>query len=204
LSKVLTAALGAAVALAVAGCGSQGGDSGHAASSQAHASPSASARSTASSSKGTQNAKAAKAIARSFMTSTGSGGGDQLLDLDHKAARCIGVGVVQKLGIRKLEKYGVLSEHLKGKGSVDSVRLLPADAKATTAVLFKCSDVAGMIWKAVDKDGQIPLRVRPCVKKALDEDNLRPVFVQYFEGHEKLAQKSLVRPIMACAHGAAG
>jgi hypothetical protein len=93
------------------------------------------------------------------MAPQAAGGGDQLMGLGHKAAACIGVGVVQKLGIRKLERYGVLSEH-KGNGGAGRVQLPPTDAKATTDVLFKCVDVAGMIWKAVDKGGQIPVSIR--------------------------------------------
>jgi hypothetical protein len=208
MSKVVPAALAAVVALTLAGCGGGSGASG----TSAKASPSQGGRHTSSSpagpgataSRSSEDAKASDAIAHSFMASPGSGGGDGLLGLDRKDARCIGLGVVDKLGIRKLEKYGVLSKHLNGKGSVDQVQLSPADARTTTAVLFTCADVTGMIWKAVGKGGQVPVRVRPCVRKALGEDNLRPVFVSYFEGRKQVAQKSLVRPIMACAHATGG
>ena len=211
MSKVVTTALAAVVALTLAGCGGASGGSGaggtgaKASSSQGgQHTPSPSASPDATASRSSEDAKASDAIAHSFMASPGSGGGDELLGLDRKDARCIGLGVVDKLGIRKLEEYGVLSKQLNGKGSVDKVRLSPADARTTTAVLFTCADVTGMIWKAVDKGGQVPARVRPCVRKALGEDNLRPVFVSYFEGRKQVAQKSLVRPIMACAHATGG
>jgi hypothetical protein len=133
-----------------------------------------------------------------------STGAAQLLALQKKDADCIGDGLVDKVGIDKLQEYGVLTEDMTTKSSVTEVEMSAADAKSATDVLFGCSDIATRMRGAVAKSGSIPKQMQTCVNKVLTEDNLRPMFRKVFEGKQDEAQKALTTPLTKCAAGSAG
>ena len=175
MKKTLAAALLAVMALLLAGCG------------------------------GNNDAQAAKAISDSIMKEQKSSGqSSQFFSMDKKDADCIGKGLVDKIGTDQLQKYGVLTKDNKTKKDVTGVKMSAGDAKSATDVLFKCTDVEGMMQKALDQSGTIPAAMKDCVHKVLNEDNLRAMFEKIFAGQQDEAQKALVQPMMKCASGNQG
>ena len=151
------------------------------------------------------DATASKNISASILKSQkSSSGAAQFLALRKKDADCIGDGLVDEVGTDKLQKYGVLTKDMATKQSVTEVRMSGADAASATDVLFSCSDIEKMMRTAVAKSGSIPRAMQSCVDKALDEDNLRPMFTKVFEGKQGEAQKALTTPLTRCATGSAG
>ena len=150
--------------------------------------------------------KAAKAISDSIMKQQ-SGGASTILSVKRKDADCIGKGFVDKIGTKKLEKYGVLSKDLKAKTVLTNAKMSAGDAKSASSVLFSCTDVPAMVTKAIgsaDQTKSLPASVKTCIKKAFTEDNLRPVFTDAFQGLQSEVQKDLTAPLMKCARGGAG
>ena len=49
------------------------------------------------------------------------------------------------------------------------MKMSAGDAKATTDVLFGCTDVPGMMKKAMNSSGQVPAAMQDCVNKTLNE-----------------------------------
>ncbi len=186
MKKHLAAAVLVVVTLALSGCGGGGGDS-------------------ASSGPSKDEKTAAAAISDSIVKGQKSGdASSQFLDMDKSDADCIGTGLVDKVGLDSLKKYGLVTKDNKTKDSIGSVTMSASDAKAATGVLFGCTDVPGMMQKALSASGSIPKAMQNCVNKVLTEDTLRGMFTKIFSGKQDEAQQALVAPMTKCATGSAG
>jgi len=147
------------------------------------------------------DAEASQAISASIMKSQSSSGdsASQLLSLKKKEADCIGSGLVDKIGVDQLRQYKLLTKDNKAGQDVTRVKMSKGDAESATDVLFGCTDVPGMMKKAMNSSGQVPASMRPCVEKTLNEQALRGMFTNVFQGNEEQARKDLITPMMRCA-----
>lgn len=128
----------------------------------------------------------------------------QFFTMDRKDADCIGDGLVDKIGVDQLREYGLLTEDNKIKDNVTNLKMSTADAESATDVLFDCTDVENMMQKAMERSGSIPDEMKACINKVLNEQTLRAMFTKVFSGKHDEAQKELVQPMMKCAVGGAG
>ena len=148
---------------------------------------------------------AAQSISNSIMKEQKSGSATgQFLKMEQKDADCIGNGLVDKIGTDQLKKYKMLTSDNKASKDVTAVKMSGSDAKKATDVLFGCTDVPGMMNKAMMSSGQVPAAMQDCVKKTLNETSLRAMFTHVFTGDEAAARKDLVEPMMKCAQPNAG
>ena len=147
------------------------------------------------------DAEASQAISASIMKSQSSSGGgaSQLLSLKKKEADCIGSGLVDKIGTDQLKQYKLLTKDNKAGQDVTQVKMSKGDAESATDVLFGCTDVPGMMKKAMNSSGQVPAAMQDCVNKALNDEALRGMFTHVFQGNEEQARKDLITPMMRCA-----
>jgi hypothetical protein len=147
------------------------------------------------------DAEASQAISASIMKSQSSSGdsGSQLLSLKKKEADCIGSGLVDKIGTDQLKQYKLLTKDNKAGQDVTQVKMSKGDAESATDVLFGCTDVPAMMKKAMNSSGQVPAQMRACVDKTLNEQALRSMFTNVFQGNEEQARKDLITPMMRCA-----
>ena len=161
---------------------------------------------TLSSCGGNDDAEASQALSASIMKAqaSSSDNASSLLSLKQKEADCIGDGLVDKIGTEQLKKYKMLTSDNKASKDVTSVKMSAGDAKKATDVLFGCTDVPGMMNKAMTSSGQVPVAMQDCVKKTLNETSLRAMFTHVFTGDEAAARKDLVEPMMKCAQPNAG
>jgi hypothetical protein len=148
---------------------------------------------------------ASKAISDSIMKAQKQGESSaQFFTMKRKDADCIGDGLVDEIGTEKLQEYGLLTEDNKTKKNVTGVKMSKTDAGSATDVLFECTDVQNMMQKAMNQAGNVPDEMKACVKKVLNEENLRGMFSKIFSGQQEQAQQELVQPMMECATGNAG
>ena len=150
--KKLTAAsvLGAAL-LSLTACGGSG---------------SSSSTDAASSTRSAQDVKASKSISASIMKGQKAAtGSSQLFTMSQKDADCIGNGLVDKIGVEQLQTYKLLDKNLKTRNSVTNAKMSAKDAESASSVLFGCTDVQGMMKKAISKSGNLPPAMKPCVDK---------------------------------------
>jgi hypothetical protein len=147
------------------------------------------------------DAEASQAISASIMKSQSSSGdsASQLLSLKKKEADCIGSGLVDKIGTDQLKQYKLLTKDNKAGQDVTQVKMSKGDAESATDVLFGCTDVPAMMKKAMNSSGQVPAQMRACVDKTLNEQALRSMFTNVFQGNEEQARKDLITPMMRCA-----
>lgn len=155
---------------------------------------------------GGDDAAASKALSDSIMKSQKSGSKDaaSLLDLKQKEADCIGDGFVDKIGADQLKKYKLITADNKANKDVTGVKMSKGDAKSATDVLFDCTDVPGMMNKAMSSSGQVPEEMQACVTKALNDTTLRGMFAEVFAGNQDVAQQKLMQPMMKCAQPSGG
>jgi len=160
---------------------------------------------TLSSCGGNDDAEASQAISASIMKSQSSSGdsASQLLSLKKKEADCIGSGLVDKIGTDQLKQYKLLTKDNKAGQDVTQVKMSKGDAESATDVLFGCTDVPAMMKKAMNSSGQVPAQMRSCVDKTLNEQALRGMFTNVFQGNEEQAKKDLITPMMRCAQSGA-
>ena len=111
---------------------------------------------------------------------------------------------MDKIGTDQLREYKLLTKDNKAGKDVTTVKMSAGDAKATTDVLFGCTDVPGMMKKAMNSSGQVPAQMQDCVNKALSDEALRGMFTHVFQGNEEQAKKDLIQPMMKCANPNAG
>lgn len=151
------------------------------------------------------DAEASQAISASIMKSQSSSGdsASQLLSLKKKEADCIGSGLVDKIGTDQLKQYKLLTKDNKAGQNVTQVKMSKGDAESATDVLFGCTDVPAMMKKAMKDSGQVPAQMRACVDKTLNEQALRGMFTNVFQGNEEQARKDLITPMMRCARSGA-
>jgi hypothetical protein len=161
---------------------------------------------TLSSCGGNDDAQASQALSASIMKAqtSGSDSASQLLSLKKKEADCIGKGLVDKVGTDQLRQYKLLTKDNKAGQDVTQVKMSKGDATSATDVLFGCTDVPGMMQKAMNSSGQIPASMQACVEKTLNDQALRGMFTQVFQGNEEQAKKDLIQPMMKCANPNAG
>ncbi|MEO5709354.1 MAG: hypothetical protein ABIQ59_06000 [Nocardioidaceae bacterium] len=155
---------------------------------------------------GGDDAAASKSLSDSIMKSqnAGSGAASSLLDLKQKEADCIGQGMVDKIGTDQLIQYKILTKDNKASKDVTAAKMSKGDAATATDVLFGCTDVPGMMNKAMTSSGQVPKEMRACVTKALNDSALRGMFTEVFAGNQDAAKQKLIQPMMKCAQPSAG
>lgn len=148
------------------------------------------------------DATASKAISDSITKAQKSNNASDLMSVDKKGADCIGEGWVDEVGTEQLQKYGVLSSDLKAKKAITEVDKMSAkDAKAASGVLLDCTDVAGMMQRALAQSGTMPKQMQSCVNKELTEKNIRPFLEKTFQGKGSEAQEALGKRMSKCAVG---
>ncbi len=150
----------------------------------------------------TDDSTAAKSISDSIMQDQKSGG-TSVMSMQRDDADCIGKGLVDKIGTDNLQKYGLLTKDLKMNKNVTSVKMSSDDANSAADTFFGCTDVMGMMKKAMSQGGKIDPKVKACIDKALSKDAVHSMFVSMFSGKQQQATKGLTASLMKCATGGA-
>lgn len=146
------------------------------------------------------DATASKSISDSIMKDQQSSS-SSVMKVNRKGADCIGNGLVDKIGTDKLQKYGLLTKDLKMNKDVTSVKMSAKDANSAADTFFGCTDVMGMMKKAMEQGGNVSPKVQACIDKALTKDSVHSMFVAMFSGHQSQATKELSSRLMTCAVG---
>jgi hypothetical protein len=146
------------------------------------------------------DATAAKSISDSIVKDQQSGT-SSVMQVKREAADCIGDGLVDKIGTDKLQKYGLLTKDLQMNKDVTSVHMSTHDADAAADTFFECTDVLGMMRKAMTAGQPIDPKIKACLNDTLTKDAVHSMFVSMFSGKQQEATKSLTEAMMKCAKG---
>jgi len=184
-----TASLAAVVtvlALSLTACGGSGDDASQKASAAATASRSA------------EEQTASKNISDGIVGAQSSGTASDVVQVGRKDADCIGDGLVDKIGVDKLQKYKILDKDLKAENDITQTTMSSTDAKAATDVFFSCTDMKALVNKAISGSGKLSSSIQSCIDKSLTDASLRAFLTATLEGKATEAQKALTQPLTKC------
>lgn len=102
-------------------------------------------------------------------------------------AECMADGMVDEVGVEKLQEYEILNDDLEIVEDADPTDLEEGDAKALAAVIIDCVDMAKMIQDQVDASAQTELtgEQAECIRDAIDEDTIEAGLAASFQGKDE-------------------
>lgn len=145
---------------------------------------------------GNEDAEAAEAISASMMESS-----DEEFPVEQDQADCVGEGMVDRVGVDKLQEYGLLTEDLEMDGTVTDVQMEEGDADNAADVLVGCIDAQSILTDQFANDDTIGQEEQECLNEVLDDETLTNLFSMMFQGREDEAMNDLIEPLMSCMMG---
>jgi hypothetical protein len=144
---------------------------------------------------GGDEGKAKEAIAKELMTS-----GSSDFTFEQKDADCVAEGLVDKIGVKQLVDYGILTDNMSAEKAPSDVKLSDDDANAAADVFVGCMDVGQVIKDAMGAD--LTPEISDCLDKALTDEVLHDFMVAAFKGDSSSdAMAGLTEPLMQCMMG---
>jgi len=195
MTKTLTAAASAVLLLSLGAC-SGGSDSSSSDSSSSTAS-------SASASASGDEATAARSISDSLVRAQkASGTTSSLLSVNRKDADCIGTGFVDRIGVAKLQGYGLLTKDLKANQNAAALKMSAPDAATAARVTTGCTDIKSRLIKAISSSGSIPKKARSCLERSFRQSDIRAALTAAFQGDQTGAQEKVTGPLLKCSNAA--
>ena len=117
-------------------------------------------------------------------------------DLTEDEAGCLSDGLVDEVGVEKLQEYGILEDDLAVVEDADDVKFEAGDAAAFAGVVTDCVDVSQLITDQMAEQ-DLTAEQEECVSEALDEDAVRDLLSATFQGQEP-EMDGAIGDAMAC------
>lgn len=133
-------------------------------------------------------------LAKSFAQE--EGGALSGADLTEEEAGCLSDGLVDEVGVEKLQEYGILEDDLAVVETADDVKFEAGDADAFAGVVTDCVDVSQLITDQMAEQ-DLTAEQEECVSDALDEDAVRDLLSATFQG-EQPEMEGAIGEAMAC------
>lgn len=129
----------------------------------------------------------------------------EFLDLEQGDADCIAEGMVDGVGVEKLQEYGLLTEDGTVAEDTTATDMSLEDAETTADAMFDCTDVMSTMRDQLAASmGEQPAEVQECFDEALTEEAVRGILVAGLTGNQDEAGQELMAPLMECAVGDLG
>jgi hypothetical protein len=124
-------------------------------------------------------------------------------EVTDKQAGCISDGMVDEVGVDKLQDYELLDEELKIREEAEPKDMEKGDAEALAAVFVDCIDMEAMFEEqfASGAGAQLTEEQQTCLTDAIDGDVIEKALADTFQGKEADPTAELQGDIMACVTG---
>ena len=110
-------------------------------------------------------------------------------EISEKDSDCFAEKVVKNVGVKDLQKYGVLDDDLKVKDDVQDVKMSESDAEGAADAFTDCIDFDKFFSEALgDELGD---EVVDCLKDAIDEDTYHDLMKATFQGDQSGATEAM-------------
>lgn len=117
-------------------------------------------------------------------------------------AECISDGMVDEVGVDKLQEYELLTEDLEINQDANPDDMASEDADALAGVFVDCIDVEEMFAAQFGSaEEELPAEAQECVKEAIDEDAMKDGLSASFQGKEDEGFTKMQEEMMACVMG---
>lgn len=146
---------------------------------------------------GSDDAKAAAAVAQGMLSSDDSG-----FTIDESQADCVGEGFVDQIGVDRLQQYGFLTESLESAADdMESTQMDESDADNAARVFIDCVDGEARMAEQMAEDPDLTQEQQECIREQVDAELLKRTFSLLFQGREDEAQEALMGPAFQCMFG---
>lgn len=120
------------------------------------------------------------------------------LSMTKKQADCVAGKLVDKVGIKQLQKYDILTKDLRAnKNPSDDVKMSKKDADGAATAITACIDLVDLVTKSADSEFTAPQKA--CLRKELTTSTMHTMWSAYFQGKNDEASKALITPVLKCA-----
>jgi hypothetical protein len=125
------------------------------------------------------------------------------VDVTEEQAGCVSDGMVDEIGVEKLQEYKLLDDELKVLKDAPMNDWAPEDAEVLAGVFVDCIDVDAMLEErfASGAGAQLTDEQRACLTDAVDPAVMERVLADTFQGKGADTQGHVQDDIMACITG---
>jgi hypothetical protein len=129
-------------------------------------------------------------------------GDDEDLPITPTQASCMGVDMVEKIGVDELVEAGLLTKDLEApKG--DTADLSPEMAEVAAEVTVACVGTKLFADLIIEEAGDVPGKLERCIRDTVDEPLMREVFAAVFTGRDDAAEETFTSALEGCQSTAA-
>ena len=125
--------------------------------------------------------------------------------VDTTQTRCVAEGMVDDLGLERLQRYQLLTEDLRADESLEGVELTPADADVLAEVFAGCMDVEALMERQIvaglDLAPRRQRRAEGCVEEKVTTEEVVGTMSLEFQGVENSAFDRLRTELARCLRG---
>jgi hypothetical protein len=124
-------------------------------------------------------------------------------EITDEQAGCVSDGMVDEVGVEKLQDYKLLDEDLKIQEDAEAEDMERGDAEALAKVFVDCVDMEAMFEEqfASGAGAQLTDEQQSCITDAIDGDVIEKALADTFQGKEADPAAELQGDIMACVTG---
>lgn len=119
-------------------------------------------------------------------------------------AGCIADGTVGKIGLKRLQRYQIVTDDLKVNKGIQGVKMRPKDADSLAGVFIDCMDTEKLFEKQLLSSGssaRLTAKQKRCVRDAVDEKAVAEVLSLSFQGETTRVYDGLQTKLTTCTPG---
>ena len=123
-------------------------------------------------------------------------------DITEEQAECVSNGMVDELGVEKLQDYGLLNNDLEVQEDPQAADMDRGDAESMARVFVGCVDVEKIFQEQFAENGAgLSKKQQDCIRKAVDVEVIEKVLADTFQGEDADPTAQLQDELMACIAG---
>ena len=150
---------------------------------------------------GGDDAEAKENIKASLLEQGGNLAGTEVTE---EQAGCVSDGMVDEVGVDKLQEYKLLDEEFKISEDAQPTDMEKGDAEALAAVFTGCVDMEKLFEEQFSSGAmadQLTEKQQNCLRDAVDADVIESALADTFQGKEADPTAGIQADLMACVGG---
>jgi hypothetical protein len=119
--------------------------------------------------------------------------------LTDEQAECFSDGIVDEVGVDKLQEYELLNEDLEIIKDANPTDMSKDDANAMAGVMTGCVDMTKLIEEQIAASGsELTDEQKSCITDAIDEDAIEEGLAASFQGETENPMEEMTGALMQC------
>jgi hypothetical protein len=119
--------------------------------------------------------------------------------LTEEQAECFSDGIVDEVGVDKLQEYEILNEDLEIIENAEPTDMSKDDAEAMAGVMTDCVNMTELIEEQIaSSDSELTEEQQSCITDAIDEDAIEEGLAASFQGETDNPMGEMTGALMEC------